>query len=195
MAEEEVNENEDGEGEEGEEGAPKKKKSKLLFIIIGLVIVLGGAGAGLFFSGMLGGGEEEKKLAEGEHGEEGEYAEDEESAEESGDEKGGKEGEKVSLFLDVPDIVVNLQSTGRRSNFVNLKLTFELKKGKDAAVVEEQMPRIIDAFNTYLRSLRKEDLQGSAGIYRLEHELMLRLKKTLKKGEVVDILFREIIVQ
>jgi flagellar FliL protein len=99
------------------------------------------------------------------------------------------------VYMALPDIVVNLNSTSRRTNYINLKITLELSKIEDIAVIESQMPRIIDAFNTYLRELRREDLQGSAGVYRLENELMLRLQKTLVKGEVKDILFREIIIQ
>lgn len=159
-----------------EEGNPipkkKKGKKKLIIIIVLLLVLAGGGGAAAFL--LLGG-----EAAEGEHVEE--------------------EAEAVieaePVYLALPDIVVNLNSTSRRTNYINLKLTLELASAEDVPLIEAQMPRITDAFNTYLRELRREDLQGSAGVYRLENELMLRLQKTLTKGEVKDILFREIIIQ
>lgn len=188
MAEEEVKEDEEkkegeegaeGEdGEEGEGGGKKKKKPKLIIIIAGVLIIVAGVGAGLMFSGVLGGDKKEGDI----------------SLEESEMHK-AKEEKFKPVYMDLPDIIVNLNSTGRRAHFINLKLTLELKSEKDMPLIEGQMPRIIDAFNTYLRELRKEDIQGSAGLYRLEHELLLRLQKTLTEGEVTDILFREIIVQ
>jgi flagellar FliL protein len=160
---------------------PKKKKSKKKLIIIILVsLVLLGGGAAAFF--LLG----------GENTEEGAKTE---NAEGAVDENGVAIPMPEPVYMDLPDIVVNLNSTSRRTNYINLKITLELSKKEDIAAIESQMPRIIDAFNTYLRELRREDLQGSAGVYRLENELMLRLQKTLVKGEVKDILFREIIIQ
>lgn len=165
-----------------EEGNPipvpqKKGKKKLIIIIVLLVVLLGG-GAGAFL--MLGG--------DAEHGEE-------EAVELTPEELAAQEAANVPVYIELPDIVVNLNSTSRRTNYINLKLTLELSKAEDVPAIETQMPRIIDVFNTYLRELRREDLQGSAGVYRLENELMLRLHKTLTKGEVKDILFREIIIQ
>lgn len=163
-----------------EEGNPipvkKKSKKKLIIIIVLLLVLLGGGGAAAFF--MMG-------------GEDGSEA----SAEPSAEEKAAAEAMQIPVYMDLPDIVVNLNSTSRRTNYINLKLTLELSSEADIPAIEAQMPRIIDAFNTYLRELRREDLQGSAGVYRLENELMLRLQKTLTKGEVKDILFREIIIQ
>lgn len=156
--------------------AKKKKKIKLLIIII-VVAILGGAGA--FFGGAFGGGDEGVSLEDGDP-----HAENAEA-----------EVKVPAVFMDLPDIVVNLNSNSRRPHFVNLKLTLELSKQEDVAFLEAEMPRVIDAFNVYLRELRKEDLQGSAGLYRLEHEMLLRLQKTLDEGEVKDILFREIIIQ
>lgn len=160
---------------------PKKKKSKkkLIVTIIILLVVLGGGGAAAFL--FLG-----DELAP----EAAEHAEDAKT-----DEDGNPIAMAAPVYMDLEDIVVNLNSTSRRTNYINLKITLELKSKEDIAVIESQMPRIKDAFNTYLRELRREDLQGSAGVYRLKNELMLRLQKTLVQGEVKDILFREIIIQ
>ena len=54
------------------------------------------------------------------------------------------------------------------------------------------MPRIVDKFQIYLRELRLEDLRGSAGIYRLREELLLRVGRGA--GHVKDVLFREMLI-
>lgn len=162
-----------------DEGNPipkkKPKSKKKLIIIAAAVLILVGAGA---FFALSGGGDEGVHSSDAEIG----------IAKDTGP-------IPDPVYMDLPDIVVNLNSTSRRTNYINLKLTLELGSQEDVAAIETQLPKIIDTFNTYLRELRREDLQGSAGIYRLENELMLRLQKTLVKGEVKDILFREIIIQ
>ena len=57
------------------------------------------------------------------------------------------------------------------------------------------MPRIIDNFQVYLRELRVEDLQGSAGMLRLREELMMRVNNAVKPAKVNDVLFKEMLVQ
>jgi flagellar FliL protein len=57
------------------------------------------------------------------------------------------------------------------------------------------MPRIIDNFQVYLRELRLDDLRGSAGIYRLREELLMRVNTAAQPVHVKDVLFREMLVQ
>jgi flagellar protein FliL len=57
------------------------------------------------------------------------------------------------------------------------------------------MPRIIDNFQVYLRELRVEDLRGSGGIYRLREELLTRVNAATAPAKVVDVLFKEMLVQ
>ena len=57
------------------------------------------------------------------------------------------------------------------------------------------MPRIVDNFQVYLRELRIEDLQGAAGMYRLREELLSRVGKAAQPAEIVDILFKEMLIQ
>lgn len=176
---EEGTENEAADGEE--EGQTKGKK-KLLLIIIALVVLLGGGAAGAYFGGLLGGG------ADGE-----EAAESEESAEQAE----GLEGElaNMPIYFELPEFLVNLSTTGKKVSFLKMQVTLELRDQAAIPVIDANKPRIVDVFNTYLRELRTADLSGSAGIYRLREELMMRVNKTVEPGIVKDILFSEIIVQ
>ena len=54
---------------------------------------------------------------------------------------------------------------------------------------------VVDAFQVYLRELRKSDLEGSAGIYRLKEELRRRVNVAIFPAQVDGILFKEILVQ
>ena len=61
--------------------------------------------------------------------------------------------------------------------------------------LEPQLPRILDTFQIYLRELRSEDLEGSAGVYRLKEELLRRINLAISPRRVDRILFKEIIIQ
>ncbi len=159
------------EGEEGEEGAPKKGKKKLLFIIVGAVVALIVIGVVLM---MVMGGEKEMKSPE-----ETEVA----------------KVASAPVYYELPEFLSNLSSSGSRVSFLKMSVTLELRDAEAVAVVEANKPRILDTFNTYLRELRPSDVQGSAGIYRLRDELMTRLNATIEEDLVKDILFSEIIVQ
>jgi len=45
------------------------------------------------------------------------------------------------------------------------------------------------------RELRIEDLQGSAGMYRLREELLRRVRAATAPAQVKDVLFKEMLVQ
>lgn len=102
---------------------------------------------------------------------------------------------KPAIFLDIPDLLVNLNSTGRKANFLKLTISLELEKQEDVARVQAVMPRIIDNFQVYLRELRLEDLRGSGGVYRLREELLRRVNAATAPVKVVDVLFKEMLVQ
>ena len=92
-------------------------------------------------------------------------------------------------------MIVNLNTGGRRSVFLNIKVSLELLSESDGDKVEVLMPRIIDYFQVYLRELRVEDLKGSAGMYRLREELLGRARAAVAPMQVKDVLFKQILIQ
>ncbi|MBZ0325118.1 MAG: flagellar basal body-associated FliL family protein, partial [Alphaproteobacteria bacterium] len=90
---------------------------------------------------------------------------------------------------------VNLNSQSRKPVFLKMSISLELAGESDAARVRQVLPRVIDNFQTYLRELRTEDLQGSAGLYRLREELLVRVNHAAEPAKVRDVLFREMLVQ
>ena len=159
-----------------DEEAPKRRFGGKMLIIIagGLVVLLLAIGAGLYFTGMLNrfiGHKEEvtEKAAP----------------------------PKPTVFFDLPDLLVNLNSTGanRRANFLKISVSLEVESQADVARIQAVMPRVIDNFQVYLRELRVEDLRGSAGIYRLREELLARVNTAAAPAKILDVLFKEILIQ
>ena len=96
----------------------------------------------------------------------------------------------------MPDLLVNLNAgAGRRTSFLKLTLSVELKSIDDAGVFEANLPRIVDNFQIYLRELRPEDLRGSSGFLKLREELLTRVQLSAAPARVNDLLFKEMLVQ
>jgi flagellar FliL protein len=103
---------------------------------------------------------------------------------------------KPPVFLDLPDTLVNLSNTGsERTQYLKVKVVLELPDQAVVQQVQPMLPRVMDAFQTYLRELRPTDLEGSAGLYRLKEELTRRVNASIAPNRVNAILFKEIVVQ
>ena len=89
------------------------------------------------------------------------------------------------MVFNMPELLVNLNGQGRRSNFLKISLSLELDDAADIPKLEAVLPR--DAFQTYLRELRPEDLRGSAGLYRLREELLARVNTSAQPAKVNDV--------
>jgi len=172
-----------GGGDEGEGGAAPKKKSKKKLIIIAApvllivvaVVVMVVLGVGPFG----GGGDAEEAVAE------------EEALKEAVAAVPG------THFIDLPEMLVNLQTDGTKTSFIKIAVSLELtdKSPVTTERVTAMMPRVIDNFQVYMRELRLDDLNGSAGMFRLKEELLRRVNIAVQPVQVKDILFRELLVQ
>lgn len=191
MSEEDVEENEGGEGADAGDGEEEGLDFKKLGLFVGaplilLIVVV----AGLFFTGVLDG--VLGKKADSEH------AGDAHAGGGSDDGHGGGHGGSSAggaNFVEIPNIIVNLESSDGQPRYLRLKVQLELDSEGDVEAVEEVMPRVVDQFQTYLRELRVKDLRGSAGIYRLQVELLSRVNAAAYPTEVRDVLFQEILIQ
>lgn len=169
------------EGEEGEEGEPSKGgKKKLLLIIILVVLLLVGAGAAAFFTGLLdpllGGGAETAETGGGES-------------------KGGSNPKAPAVFMELPEMLVNLNTGGRSATLLKIRVSLELERSEDIPKIQAVIDRVIDNFQVYLRELRIDDLRGSAGMYRLREELLTRVQVAVHPTQVNAVLFKEMLVQ
>lgn len=164
---------EGAEGEEGGEGKSKKSKKKIIiFGLLALIVLMAGVG-GAYYFGILGNKEDSAAVELG---------------------PDGKPIEKA-IFYTLPEFLVNLNTGGKQSSFLKATVILEVANQSEVPQIEANLPRLLDAINTYLRELRPSDLAGSAGIQRLREELLLRANKTLAPIKINDVLFKEIIVQ
>jgi flagellar protein FliL len=103
---------------------------------------------------------------------------------------------KPATFVDLPEVLVNLSNAGSdRTQYLKVKVTLEIPDKELVAQINPLMPRVMDAFQTYLRELRPTDLDGSAGLYRLKEELTRRVNTAVAPNKVTAVLFKEIVVQ
>ncbi len=167
----------DGEGADGE--APVRARrlpgKKLVLFIALPILLIGLAGAGVYFSGLA-----DSLIGAEEH--EGELLSQEEE-------------EGPSVYYDIPDMLVNLNSSGRKTGYLKISVSVEVGSEADAEQLKTVLPRIVDSFQVYLRELRVEDLSGSGGLQRLREELLMRVSNAAAPTVVRDILFREMLSQ
>jgi flagellar protein FliL len=164
-------ENADAEGEEGKAAPAGKRKLPLKLILIaagGLVALCAIGGGGYYF---LFAGKSEAATAANQV--------------------------KPPVFLDMPDVLVNLSNTGGgdRTQYLKVKVVLELPDQALSAQIQPVMPRLMDTFQTYLRELRPTDLDGSAGLYRLKEELTRRVNAAIAPARINAVLFKEIVIQ
>jgi flagellar protein FliL len=162
----------DAADEAGEaEAAPKPKRKlslKLIIIAAGALLVLGGGGAAAYF---VFGGKTEHKAAD-------------------------VPVKPPVAFMEIPDVVVNLAgAANERTQYLKVRVVLEVPEQSVIAQITPVMPRVMDAFQTYLRELRPSDLEGSAGLYRLREELTRRVNATIEPARINAVLFKELVIQ
>ena len=101
-----------------------------------------------------------------------------------------------TFIFNLPTMTVNLNDDGAEGDaFMKLTIALEVADESVMREIQPRMAKVVDAFQVYLRELRKSDLEGSAGIYRLKEELRRRVNLAIFPAHVEGILFKEILVQ
>ncbi|MEI7713930.1 MAG: flagellar basal body-associated FliL family protein [Rhodospirillales bacterium] len=157
-----------------DDAPPAKSGKRKLILFAAPVLLLLGGGGGLWFTGIL---PEMLGMKHEEHHE------------------GAAHVATVPVFVDMPDIVANLNGDPRRPSYLKLQSRLEVTKAEDAEKIKLAMPRLLDMFQTYLREMRPDELRGSAGTYRLREELIARANVAVQPVKVVDVLFTQMLIQ
>ena len=183
-AEEVKTEGADGDGKDATEGDEKKEKKsggmlKILLIAgIPTLVILIIAGVLLFTSfgrGLIGF--------------------DAHGAEETVEEEVVELPEHITYY-EMPELLVNIQSSSsKRKPYLRLAVKFEVHDPEAIKTLDLIKPRIIDSFQVYLRELRVDDLEGSAGSQRLKEELLKRVNAVCAPAKVMDVLFQVFVIQ
>jgi flagellar FliL protein len=142
---------------------------KRIILIVAVMLMLVCAGVGASFGGLVGHGPKHRNVA-------------------------GSDIEKPVL-VDLPDMVSNLDTGGRRVSFVKIHVKLQVMHAADVPAIKEAEPELLDIVQTYLREMRPEELHGGEATYRLREALMNRIDARLAPVEVTDLLFTQLLVQ
>ena len=158
--------------------APSRKrlsgKKLVLFVVLPLLLLIGAGGGAYMF--LAGGGEAHEET-------------------EASPEEQKQAASANAVFYELPEMLVNLNAGGKQTNYLRIRVALELQGADQVGKLEAVLPRIVDHFQVYLRELRLEDLNGSAGIVRLKEELLTRVSVAAPDAKVNDVLFKEMLVQ
>lgn len=157
------------------------KKQKMI-AAAAAVLLLGGGGAAF---ALMGG-----KAPEGE-----EAAADADHAAPAEGEEAGKDADPAATLVDVPAMVLNLRTAGGEQRYLKLRFMIVAKDAAGAEALKARLPAIIDAYQPFLRELRPEDLAGSAAVFRIKEEMLLRAADVVGKDMVKDILIQDLVQQ
>ena len=171
---EDIDEDIDDELDEGEEEPGGHKfgwKKILLFAGLPVLLLIGGV-TGAYFAGLM-----DPILG------------DEQQAEDTAALAAGN----VAMY-DLPEMLVNLTADGG-STYLKINVSLEIEDPTIAPQLDALLPSIVENFQVYLRELQLDDLDGSAGLYRLKEELLVRVITAVQPLQINDVLFREMVVQ
>ena len=161
----------------GDNQGEDKKGNKLVIILLAIIILLfafAGAGGALYYFGFL-----------------------DEYIEQYLDIKPEEEEQQLqtSAFMQLDEMLVSVTSNANKQQYLKLKLSLELVKAEDQPAIEGVLPRVIDRFQTFLRELRVEELQGSAGLYRIKEELLTRINLVIRPLRIREVLISDMVLQ
>ena len=167
-ADDAVEEEPDGEGEDGSSGLDKKKKIIIIAAAAVLVLLLGGGGAA-YFLGFFG-----------------------PDATEAEAEKAPPPA--VITYYEFPPIMVDLKPTGRRTRYIKLTVVAELKE-EDVAFIQETEVKMTDAFQSWLRAHTRKQLTGSKGTILMRGDFEDIVNNIIQPAKIEGILFKQVLIQ
>ncbi|MEZ5932842.1 MAG: flagellar basal body-associated FliL family protein [Alphaproteobacteria bacterium] len=157
---------------------------KLIIMIVVPVVLLLGGGAGAYFMGVFSSEEAVEEASGGAMAQEAEPEPMEPPVMPAN-----------VVFVDLPDLLLNLNVTGKRLRFLKVVTSLEVSSEEMAEVVRQMTPRILDNLHLYFRSVTPEELAGPDGVYRIKEDLLVRINDTIQPASVRDVLVKEMLVQ
>jgi flagellar FliL protein len=161
---------------EAQDAGPKKKSGKLVLIMLATLILLGGGGAAAVFMGLIPLGTEA------------------DAAEAQGEMVPPPPDPSEIIFVDLPEVLVNLNVTGSRLRFLKFGAALEVAGEEQAELVRQFVPRIADNIHMYLRAVEPEELAGPDGVFRVKRDLLSRINQ-VSPAHVRDVLIKDMLVQ
>lgn len=112
---------------------------------------------------------------------------------------GNADGEAVSdetpIYVEVPPMTLNLRSADGQARFLKLRFVLVAAEAGQEETITARLPLILDAYQPFLRELRPDDLAGSAAVFRLKEEMLVRAVAVAGPGVVKDVLIQDLVQQ
>lgn len=179
VASDDIGKDPSDDGADGEEvlvgdaaASPRPRRKKLIIAGVAAALVLAGGGTAAAL--LMGGGDK---------------AETEVAA------HAGGEDDVLNQPVDVPPLLVNLRSPDNAPHFLKVHVMLVPGPKSSAEQLKNEVPVLLDAYQPFLRELRPEDLAGSAAVFRIKEQLLVRARETLGDGHVKDVLVQDLIQQ
>lgn len=150
--------------QEETEEKPKKKGGLLIGLVLALVA---GGGAFAFTSGMIGGADKpiEKKMVMLSDG---------------------------LSFIPVEPMTVAIGNPSER-RFLRFRAELEVAEAAEQDITK-MLPRVVDVLNTYLQSLKMEDIEDPSALLKLRSQMRRRVDLVVGGDRVHDLLVLEFVV-
>jgi flagellar FliL protein len=180
MAEENLEDDLEKDGEGKGKGKPKPSRRRLILFIVAGVLVFSGIGGGLMF-----------------------FANNPDSLSVIGLDisDGGvtlaevKPPEEESYYLELAEIIVDLNVPRGKIGFIRVVMILETGSEDDNRWVRGLMPRIIDATQVYLRQRTPDELRGAVASAKARKGLLEALNGVVRPSVIRNLLFRQLAVQ
>lgn len=171
----------DGGGDKKPAMSPEKKKKIIIvaLAVTSLISILGGGGAVMYVL-ILGGGH---------GGEHGEVPVDTSALR-------APTPEDLPIYHEFPELMVDITTQGRRTRYIRIHMMAELYFEENLKHLQAVEPKMLDGFQTYLRSKTAKELSGRAGTEAMREAFMQVARSAMGRAHKINtILFKEILVQ
>jgi flagellar FliL protein len=101
----------------------------------------------------------------------------------------------ADLFYDLPEVLVALHDSGQGALLLKFGISVESPSIEDLGQVKQFVPRVLDVFQTYIRTLDVKDLRGRRNLEKFREGLRQRIETATKPAKVTRVLFRDLTVQ
>lgn len=103
--------------------------------------------------------------------------------------------ESAPTYVDVPPMIINLRTPGGAARLLKLHVMLVPASASKTQDIEAKLPLLLDSFQPFVRELRPDDLAGSAAVFRVKEELLVRAGGVFGRGVIKDVLIQDMVQQ
>ena len=96
-------------------------------------------------------------------------------------------------FYELPSFTVDVAASGSNTNSVHMEVSLKVNP-RDIVKLQGYLPRIIDRIQTYMNTLRSEELRAFSNFTLLHEDLMLQLNKVSGPVRIMGIIIRRLVI-